>query len=101
MTLLGLVVLSHTPMRAVRGSVLSTGLAAGAWAKLALAVASATVNMAVHTNRFRIRIRVPFRTGSRKSRTSILNRKNCRNTHDARESLRSLVSSWLYLPHVL
>src|SRR5688500_9104085 len=37
MTLLGLVVLSHTPKRAVRGSVLSTGLACAwprPWAKL-------------------------------------------------------------------
>src|SRR5258707_2435024 len=63
MTLLGLVELSHTPKRAVRGSVLSTGLAAAPapapprpWATLGLAVTSAAVKTAVRTIRFRIRI---------------------------------------------
>ncbi len=64
MTLLGLVVLSHTPKRAVRGSVLSMGLGlawAWPWAKPGVAVTSAAVTMAVQTNRSRIFIdSIPF-----------------------------------------
>src|SRR5688572_21567111 len=79
MTLLGLVELSQTPNRAVRGSVLSSALAwprPGAWEKLGLAATStAAVKTAVQTSRFRYRIdHSPFeRRVLGKTSVSILN----------------------------